>query len=242
MAAANDSPEALLVQACEATDAPAKAQAASWGLAHRNLESDTQFLLLRQLYLAQLQAEQYALAAETAQQMIETGALQAAARADAARAYAALGDFATAAGHQRLAARWAPASLRGVQYARLARLLRFAGDRGVVASLRHAERWATGDRALVRAELCLARAEAGEAVALRAAYEALAQDSNDAPLVAYVGAELALRLGELQIAQQLFFDFTARVRLLPLVERVSLLAEYRRAQSADAPLFAKPRG
>jgi hypothetical protein len=131
--------------------------------------------------------------------------------------------------------------LRGIQYARLARMLRFAGDlRAVLPALRHAERWATSDRVLYRAEINLVRAEAGHEVALAAAYEALAADTGSSPLTYYVGAELALRLGEQSIAADLFREFVSCARALPLVERVSLLAESRRAESADAPLFAKP--
>src|SRR5262245_15209294 len=102
MAFGDDPPEAYLAAARTAGDAGARAHAAVRGLARPGLERDTQSLLLRQLYLAQLQGEQFAAAADSAEQMVELDEMTHVARADAARAYLALGDYARAVTHQRL--------------------------------------------------------------------------------------------------------------------------------------------
>jgi hypothetical protein len=226
-----------LVAAYETKDVERKLKLAYAGLASSRLEPDTQQLLLRQVYLAELERQQFETAALCAEQMVQVGNLSAVAHADAARAYAAAGNLAKAVLHQRLAARLAPGSLRSVQYARLSRLLRLNQQRSQARlALRHAHVWATWDRALVRAEIALLEVESGLKVNAAAAYEALEQSFVPVALSYYVAAELALVLGEEAVARRLFNEFVGRCAALPLVERVSLLAESRRARSLHAPL------
>jgi hypothetical protein len=226
-----------LVAAYETKDVGRKLKLAYAGLSSSRLEPDTQQLLLRQVYLAELERQQFEAAAACAEQMVQIGKLPGVAHADAARAYAACGNLFKAVLHQRLAARLAPASLRSVQYARLARLLRLNQQRSPAKlALKRALFWATWDRPLVEAEMTLLEMELGSKVNAAAAYEALEQRFVPVALSYYVAAELALALGEDAVARRLFNEFSGRCAALPLVERVSLLAESKRARSLHAPL------
>src|SRR5687768_2711527 len=88
-----------------------------------DVDPDTQVLLLRQLYLAHLDSHRYRDAAEVAVEMSEIGPLKDVAHCDASRAFYGAGEIEAAIAHQRLAARWAPASRRSFQYWSLATLL-----------------------------------------------------------------------------------------------------------------------
>ena len=161
-------PEEFLVQALRAGDAHARARAARAGLAaaEDGLDPDTQFHLLRQLYLAQLELGQLRRAADVAEQMVATGALPDVAHHDRSRALAALGDTEGAIAEQRLAARASPATRRSFHLWSLATLQHFAADHeGAIRTLRRAERWALRDRPLIRAHLAWIQLDHGVAVA-----------------------------------------------------------------------------
>lgn len=223
-------PEVCLEQARAARDPRQRAAAAALGLSLAGRDAALQVLLLRQLYLAQLATADWGSAVRSAEQMVAVGELPEVAHADAARAHGAAANFPSAVHHQRLAARLATPSLRAVQYARLGRYSAFAGDSvGCKAALRRAERWATVDRALYRAELVSCRAETPQRE-LRLAYEALSE-SDPGPLGFYVGARIATRLGASPAARQGFAEFLALWAKLPLVERVNLWAEAEAARS-----------
>lgn len=160
-------PEQFLVQALRAGDAETRARAARAGLAAASdeIDPDTQFHLLRQLYLAQLELGQLQRAAEVAEQMVSTGALPDVAHHDRSRALAALGDREGAISEQRLAARAAPAARRSFHLWSLATLQHFAGDHeSAVRTLRRAERWAVRDRPLIRAHQAWIQLDRGHAV------------------------------------------------------------------------------
>ncbi len=107
-------PEFLLEKALSAGSASMRAKYATHGLRQPTLERDTHVLLLRQLYLAHLEREQFHEARGVAEQMVELGDLVEPALHDAARACIAQGDYAAAAGHLRVAARSAPAQRRSL--------------------------------------------------------------------------------------------------------------------------------
>ncbi len=145
-----------------------RARMARAGLAiggETEIEPDTRVLLLRQLYLAQLEQRQLRRAAEVARQMASIGPLRDVAHNDAARALFALGETREAIEAQRLAARAAPADRRSFQFFCLATLQHFAGDaEGALTSLRRAGRWARGDRPLIAAHAAYIRLDTGRAV------------------------------------------------------------------------------
>lgn len=160
-------PEDCLWRALRADDAGTRARWAKAGLAspEEELAPDTQVLLLRQLYLAHLDMRQLRRAADVARQMASVGPLKDIAHHDAARALYALGDLDGAIAEQRLAARAAPAPRRSFHLWSLATWQQFAGDlEGALATLGRARRWATRDRALVRAHEAYVKLESGAGV------------------------------------------------------------------------------
>jgi tetratricopeptide (TPR) repeat protein len=115
--------------ALEASTPQQRAGFAEEGLrAGADLEPDTEFLLLRQLYLSHVDAHRFRAAADVAAQMSRLGPMKDVAHHDASRALAALGDVLGAIDEQRLAARSAPPDRRSFQYWSLATLLHFSGD------------------------------------------------------------------------------------------------------------------
>lgn len=161
------SAEEYLRRALTAETPPARARWAQKGLAldASDLAPDTQVLLLRQLYLAHLEARRFRQAAEVAGQMAAVGPLRDIAHHDAARALAALGEMDEAISAQRMAARHAPGPRRSFQLWSLATLQHFHDDvPGALRSLARAERWAHRDRAMIRAHVAYVKLSAGIAV------------------------------------------------------------------------------
>lgn len=162
------SAEDCLARALAAGSAPARARWARRGLAldADDLAPDTEVLLLRQIYLAHLEAHRYREAAEVAERMAAIGPLRDVAYHDAARARAAAGQLQAAIAAQRLAARHAPAARRSFQLWCLAHLLEQYGDlTGALRALERAQRWAHHDRALIRAQDAYFRLKHGLAAA-----------------------------------------------------------------------------
>lgn len=147
-------PEEFLRLALEADSPKERARFASEGLeTDVEVDRDTHFLLLRQIYLAHVESHRFQTAAEIAEQMASVGGpLLDVAHHDASRAHAALGDMTAAIERQRLAARAAPPDRRSFQCWALATLLHFADDLdGAVSALTRGDRWARDDRPLLRA-------------------------------------------------------------------------------------------
>jgi tetratricopeptide (TPR) repeat protein len=126
---------------------------------------DTQFLLVRQLYLVALERDRWDEAVALAEQMAAVGAFVDLAHNDRSRALSARGDVYAAIEAQRDALAAAPNERRSFQGFFLATLLHLA-DRitEAVAVADAAERVAQRDRPLVRALGALLRLEAGDAV------------------------------------------------------------------------------
>jgi hypothetical protein len=163
----SQAPEDFLRAALEAPNARERARLAKLGLEHEGeLDADTHVLLLRQLYRAFLDAEQFRQAADVALAMTKVdGRLKDIAHHDASRALGALGDGEGAIAAQRLAARSSPPERRSFHYWCLGTLLHFAGDLdGAMAALRRGERWAHIDRPLLRAHRAWVQLEAHEPV------------------------------------------------------------------------------
>ena len=136
------------------------------GLASRKrLDTTTQSMLMRQLYLAHYEERRFDKALAVAQQNIELCVLPDVAHQDAARAAQALGDVDAAAGHLRLAARVGPAKRRAFHWWTLGSVYFLAGrHHDAVSALTRAARWGTTDKPLYQGHLALARCAGGEQV------------------------------------------------------------------------------
>ncbi len=159
-----ETPEDFLRLALEARDPQTRERHARRGLAcdERELAPDTQFLLLRQIYLAEADCDRWADAAKIAVQMAELGVFRDLAHHDEGRAHAALGDLDRAIACQRVAARRSPPARRSFHGWCLGTLQHFDGDvDGALKTLRRAERWAHRDRALIRAHAAYVRLDSG---------------------------------------------------------------------------------
>jgi len=122
-------------------------------------------MLLRQLYLAHFEQEQFEKALDIAEQMLELGMLPDVCHQDLARVLVVLGDVDAAADHLRLAARAAPARRRAFHLWTLGSVLFLAGKLvDAEGAMRRAVRWGTTDRPLYVAHLALLRLEQGESV------------------------------------------------------------------------------
>ena len=126
---------------------------------------DTHFLLLRQLYLAQLERDRWDDAIAIASRMAEVGPFADLAHNDRSRALTARGDTDAAIAAQREALEAAPKERRSFHGFFLGTLLHFAGDvPEALAAIAKAERAAGRDRPLVRALGAYVRLDAGLAV------------------------------------------------------------------------------
>jgi hypothetical protein len=161
------SAEDFLARALAAESAPQRARWAQKGLAldAEDLAPDTHVLLLRQVYLAHVDAHRFRKAVEVAVQMATVGVLRDIAHHDRARALVALGEPAAAIAAQRLASRHAPPERRSFQLWCLGTLQHFEDDvEASLRTLRRAERWAHEDRAMIRAHAAYVRLTANLAV------------------------------------------------------------------------------
>jgi tetratricopeptide (TPR) repeat protein len=234
------SAEDFLQRALSAETAPLRARWAQKGLAldATDLDPDTQVLLLRQLYLAQLEDGQLRRAAEIAGQMAAIGPLRDIAHHDAARALEGLGERAEAIAAQRLAARHAPPNRRSFQLWSLATLHHHHGDvEMALRTLERAERWAHRDRPLIRAHAGYIRLAAGMAAPSLAK---LVSDLQKSPAREGYGQWLlgmiAYELGDRRKAAAHLRAFLRRHAAADRAKAITLREELRRAQRALADL------
>lgn len=156
----DEDPGDLLWRATSAESAGARAKYATRGLAQAGADRTTRAMLLRQLYLSQMEAECFDEAAATAQSVAELGVLSEVAFQDWARAELGRGQLQVAISLVRQAARSAPASRRSFHWWSLGCLLYGEGQSARAAdAFEKALRWAKGSRPLYRAQLALARSE-----------------------------------------------------------------------------------
>lgn len=229
-------PEDYLRLAIGAVDAAARARYARAGLAspHEILAPDTQVLLLRQLYLAHLEAHRFRQAAEVAQQMTAVGPLADIAHHDAARAFNALGELEEAIREQRLAVRHAPVARRSFHLWGLATFLQFARDfDGALEALEKAERWAKQGRPLFsahRAYVCLERGDAVEG--LDTILEELARSRSREGYGQFLLGMLRHHMGDQRRAAVHLRAFVRRNASLDEAKALTLREELRRARKA----------
>lgn len=159
--------DALLSRAIAATTPEERERWAREGLELDDPKraTDTQFLLLRQLYVAALERDRFDDAVRIAEEMARLGPFADLAHNDRSRALTARGDTALAIDAQRAALDASPAERRSFHGFFLATLLHFAGRSAEsLAAVARAEKDAGRDRPLVRALGAYVRLDTGLAV------------------------------------------------------------------------------
>jgi tetratricopeptide (TPR) repeat protein len=223
-----------LRKATHAQSSGARAKYATRGLAHAGSDRTLRAMLLRQLYLSQMESEHFEAALESARLAHELGVLPDVSCQDLARAYLALGRHQEAIDELRRASRVGPASRRAFHLWTLGSALYFREDyAGAAAAFERAVRWGTTARPLYRAQLLLARLAQGRKIAARSLGEvrqALEAASCGQGYGRYVLGELAQRQGDLAAAHGFLQEFIERSDTGRVALRVGLSAELARAR------------
>jgi len=222
----------LLEKATLARSAPLRAKYATRGLEEAGADTATQAMLLRQLYIAHMEAKRFEDALSVAEQMIEKGVMPDVAQQDASRACLGLGDSTRAIEHLRIASRVGPASRRAFHLWTLGSTLYLLGRSDEAAGiLSRAARWGTTARPLYVAQVALARRAAGEDVA---GLEELRDRLEEAPCGQgygqFVLGELSFQLGDPATAKRYLDRFVRRTATGRVALAVALSAELRRAK------------
>lgn len=223
-------PAGFLLKALGATDPPQKRSFAEQGLHALDRENDDlemYGLLLRQIYLADIEEGHDEDALQIASELIDLGTLGEVARQDAARAALAARDVSTAIGHLRIAARVCPPGRRAFHYGHLGALLRFDGQADQAEdAFAKALQWATEHRKLYEAQRALAQAQAGKSVTgLTELREALEDDERLPVYALWILGELCLLLGEVVDGRQYLEQFLARQEGVSRAKSLALQGE-----------------
>lgn len=176
------------------------------------LDTTTQAMLLRQLYLAEYEVGRFDRAYSTIVQALELDVLADVLHQDAARAAIAESNVATALSHLRRAARCAPPSRRPFHLWTLGSTL-FLLHRYAEATvvLGRAVRWATHDKPLYRAHLALVHLAMGQRVDdLQSTIDDLASAPCGRGYGRFVLGHLAYAARKWPVAQRYLHDFVHR--------------------------------
>ena len=224
----------LLRRATLARTAGLRAKYATRGLAQRGADRTTQAMLMRQLYLAHMEARRFEQALAVAEQMIDLGVMPDVARQDAARACLGLDRSDAAVEHLRIASRVGPASRRAFHLWTLGSTLYLLGrNREAAGALARALRWGTTAKPLYAAQLALARHAAGDPVQARGFAE-LRERLAEAPCGQgygqFVLGELAFHSGDHPAARQYLDGFVRRTTSGRVALAVALTGEIFRAR------------
>jgi tetratricopeptide (TPR) repeat protein len=226
-----------LRKATHAQSSVARAKYATRGLATAGGDETLRAMLLRQLYLSQMESELFEAAAETARSVLELGVLPDVACQDLARAHLALGRPREAIEELRRASRVGPASRRAFHLWSLGSTLYFQEDYAAAATaFERAVRWGTTARPLYRAQLLLARLALGRkpsarsAGALAEARQALEAADCGQGYGRFVLGEIAQRQGDKPAARRYLEEFIERSDTGRVALRISLSAELARAR------------
>jgi tetratricopeptide (TPR) repeat protein len=226
--------EHFLQRAVGARSAVTRARYARQGLASRApMDRTTQSLLLRQLYLAHFEQQQFLRAFEIGQQMLSLRVMPDVCHHDLARVMVLLGDIDGAVGHLRLAARSAPARRRAFHLWTLGSVLYVAGRLELAhGALVRALRWSTTDRPLVAAQLALVRLARCESVDdLHRVIEQLQAAPCGQGYGRFVLGMLCAHAGRLDEAQRYLRNFVQRTRAARPAVAIALDAELQLAES-----------
>jgi tetratricopeptide (TPR) repeat protein len=230
---AQASAASALDKALRAKSPEARVRHASLGLTRR-CDVETQGLLLRQLYLGELESGHPERARLAAEQMVTLGVLPDVARHDAARACSASGAYDDAAAHLVEAARIGPPERRAIHLSALGGLLYAIGRaRDAIAPLEEALACGGAPEPIVRGQLALARAECDDGVAddvdVDLAYQELANAEAGEGYGRFVLGELAFARGDRARAQIHLEAFLARARRSRPAAQAALAPEIARA-------------
>ncbi|MGE0785043.1 MAG: tetratricopeptide repeat protein [Sandaracinaceae bacterium] len=235
-------PEDYLRRARDAPSWEERAAYASDGLARASAdpdaEVDTRFLLLRQLYLAQLEGHRFREALSSAEAMAALGPMRDVAHHDASRVHIATGDLPAAVSQQRLAARSAPPDRRSFQLWNLANLLHRHGDLdGALGALERAERWSKEDRPLIVAHRAWIDLQAGRAVeGLDRIVATLEASRVGAGIGRWVLGMIAHEMGDRRAAAVHLRAFLRRHSAADAVQSIALREELRLARTTLASI------
>lgn len=237
-------PELLLRKATLAKTAGMRAKYAARGLSHNgNVDQTTRAMLLRQLYLSQMEGRHFAEALEAAEQMVGLAVMPDVARQDAARACLGLGDRARAIEHLRLASRVSPPSRRAFHLWTLGSVLYLSGNyREAIGALSRASRWGTTDKPLYQAQVALARLANGESAGdLDSLRERLADSPCGQGYGQFVLGELAFNTGDYLAAREYLRGFVKRSTGGRVALAVALEGEVARARRLLARIRQRPK-
>jgi tetratricopeptide (TPR) repeat protein len=239
-------PELYLRKATLARTSGLRAKYAQRGLDHTGrLSRTTRAMLLRQLYLSEMEARRFEDALRTAEAMIASGVMPDVARQDAARACLGLGQIGMAISHLRIASRVSPASRRAFHLWTLGSVLYLEGRFSeAIGALARAARWGTTDRPLYQAQLALSRLANGEDIPPSELVE-LRERLADAPCGQgygqFVLGELAFHAQELELAREYLRGFVRRSTTGRVALAVALQGEITRARRLLARMPRKKR-
>jgi pentatricopeptide repeat protein len=222
----------LLQKATLARTAGTRAKYATKGLSEPGADRTTKTLLLRQLYLAHMEAGRFEDARSVAEQMVETGVLPDVARQDAARACLGVGATEEAVEHLRIASRVAPASRRAFHLWTLGSALYLTGrTREAAGILARAARWGTTAKPLYLAQLALARVASGDdAVRLEEHREQLEAAACGQGYGQFVLGEMAVLQRDFPAAKRYLTGFVRRTTTGRVALAVGLSAEIEHAR------------
>ena len=239
-------PELFLRKATLARTSGLRAKYALRGLDHSGrLSRTTRAMLLRQLYLSEMEARRFEDALRTAEQMVTTGVMPDVARQDAARACLGLGQIPSAVSHLRIASRVSPPSRRSFHLWTLGSVLYLEGRfRDAIGALSRAARWGTTDRPLYQAQLALSMLASGEPVPaeeLAGLRERLADAPCGQGYGQFVLGELAVHEQDYEAARQYLRAFVKRSTTGRVALAVALQGEIARARRLLARMPRKKR-
>jgi tetratricopeptide (TPR) repeat protein len=191
-------------------------------------------MLLRQLYLAHMEARRFEQALAVSEQMVEIGVMPDVARQDAARACLGLERTDAAVEHLRIASRVGPASRRAFHLWTLGSTLYLLGrNRESAGALSRALRWATTAKPLYAAQLALARHAAGDATQARnfgELRERLAEAPCGQGYGQFVLGELAFHEGDHPASRRYLEGFVRRTTSGRVALAVALTGEISKAR------------
>lgn len=237
-------PELLLRKATLARTSGLRAKYAQRGLSQSGrVDRTTRVLLLRQLYLSQMEARRFEEALATAEDMLRLSVMVDVARQDAARACLGLGQQEMALEHLRIASRVGPPSRRAFHLWTMGTVLYLLDrHREAIGALSRAARWGTTDKPLYQAQVALARLACGEPSGdLTTLQERLAEAPCGQGYGQFVLGELAFARGDLAGAKLYLQGFVKRSTAGRVALAVALQGEIQRARTILGKIRAAQR-
>jgi len=196
-------------------------------------DDELEALLLRQVYLADIEEGHDKEALMVATEMLEIGALGDIARQDAARAALGTQNIEAAIEHLQVAATICPPSRRAFHYGHLGALLRFSGHaQEAIDAFKTALRWATEHRTLYYAQQALTEAADGATLAdLSSLRKNLELDEPRPGYALWILGELCVLLGDEVAGADYLRRFISRQSTAPRAKSLALKEEIAHAHA-----------